>query len=235
MRISRISAGPDDSALPVSSNGHQFNDDAGSAIALWADTVQSQSLSIDSTSSSSSQTLSRPGTPKPGDPKLTGELFEAVKRNSIPLVEYLLDRVDINTRRPRDGRTALSFAAELGSVKMTKFLLDHGALVNIRQYTRTCADSKGPTFIGGRTPLHWAADSGASTKGEIIKLLLDHGANPNAATSAGRPALQFVCMQGDCKSARILLDRGADVNFRSFHHVRYSPHQHHHLMHLTFV
>ncbi|KAE8423773.1 ankyrin repeat-containing domain protein [Aspergillus pseudocaelatus] len=218
MRISRISAGPDDSALPVISNGHPFDDDAGSAIVLWANTVQSQSLLIDGTSTSSTQTLSRPGTPRPADPELARELFEAVKRNSIPLVEYLLDRVDINTRRPRDGRTALSFAAELGYVKMTKFLLDHGALVNIRQYTRTCADSKGPTFIGGRTPLHWAADSRASAKGEIIQLLLDHGANPNAATSAGRPALQFVCIQGDCKSARILLDRGADVNFRSFHH-----------------
>ncbi|OGM49646.1 hypothetical protein ABOM_001858 [Aspergillus bombycis] len=150
LRISGISAGPDDSALP------------------------------------------------PVDPELAQELFEVVKRGSIRLVELLLDRVDINTRRPRDGRTALSFAAELGNVKMTKFLLDHGARVDIRQYTRSCADSKGPTFVGGRTPLHWAADSGTSAKGEIIKLLLDHGANPNAATSAGRPALQFVCIQGDC-------------------------------------
>lgn len=104
---------------------------------------------------------------------------------------------------------------------MATHLLEHGASVFIRQYSRTCWEEDwGPHYLAGRVPLHWAASGGFS---EMVALLLKHGANPNSVNSIGRPALQDACWSEDLASVRVLLDHGADVNFRSFYYVCSKP------------
>lgn len=70
----------------------------------------------------------------------------------------------------------------------------------------------------GRFPLHWATIGNNSTA--IVKLLLDHGANPNARNTAGRTVLQEACKENAIGAVRVLLENGADVNGRSANHVR---------------
>jgi ankyrin repeat protein len=53
----------------------------------------------------------------------------------------------------------------------------------------------------------------------MVKLLLEHSANPNSANTIGRPALQEALSARDVQSVRLLLDSGADVNFRNFYFV----------------
>lgn len=62
----------------------------------------------------------------------------------------------------------------------------------------------------GTTPLHLAALFGSP---EMVALLLDYGASPNAVDKRGASPLMFAA--GDAKKVKLLLDRGADVHLRS--------------------
>ena len=58
-------------------------------------------------------------------------------------------------------------------------------------------------------PLHFAATNGDV---ELVSLLLDRGAEINAATQDGWTALHFACLRGNEGLVQLLLDRGADVS-----------------------
>lgn len=151
---------------------------------------------------------------KSTDPKYVEELIAAVRRRSILSVELLLQHIDVNARDLRDGRTAVSVAAEIGDVEITKLLISHGASVNIRQYSLSkrslgSALNERPVMVSGRLPICWAVTKRQSA---VVKLLLNHGASPNARTTAGRIVIQEACYANDPTSVRMLLEAGADVD-----------------------
>lgn len=151
---------------------------------------------------------------KSTDPKYVEELIAAVRRQSILSVELLLEHIDVNARDLRDGRTAISVAAEIGDVEITKLLIKHGASVNIRQYSLSkrslgSALNERPLMVSGRLPIYWAVTKRQSA---VVKLLLKYGASPNARTTAGRTVIQEACYMNDATSVRMLLEAGADID-----------------------
>ncbi|MGH9731018.1 MAG: ankyrin repeat domain-containing protein, partial [Candidatus Acidiferrales bacterium] len=58
----------------------------------------------------------------------------------------------------------------------------------------------------GHSPLHEAAAGG---KLEIARLLLDHGADPNARTDDGQTPLSMAESKGQTEPATLLRQRGA--------------------------
>lgn len=185
---------------------HNYDDDAGSAILQLA--------SVDKPLT----TISSQEVKKSSDPKLAEELMAAVRCRSTTLVELMLQCVDVNARDIRDGRTALSVAAELGNVEITELLLQNGAEANAHQYSLSKrfigkAFDERPMLVSGRHPIHWATIKKHSA---VVELLLQYGANPNARNTAGRSVLQDACMKRDSKSVRQLLQHGADVDARSY-------------------
>jgi len=57
-----------------------------------------------------------------------------------------------------------------------------------------------------QTPLHCAARMGHK---ELVKLLLEHKASPDSATTAGHTPLHISAREGHIHTIRILLDAGA--------------------------
>ncbi|KAJ4307754.1 hypothetical protein N0V84_012520 [Fusarium piperis] len=92
-----------------------------------------------------------------------------------------------------DSRTALSHAAQSGSIDTLKELMDWGAFPN-------SADAK------HRTPLSYASEIGRSSIVEI--LLRDRRVDPDAKDGLGRTPLSWAAVKGHKAIIKLLLDSG---------------------------
>jgi ankyrin repeat protein len=90
----------------------------------------------------------------------------AACRNDVPMVRYLLER-KADPNRATWGLSPLSQAARHNSAAVAEVLLAHGARVDSRD------------DFAGFTALHWAAATD-SPRADLVKLVLKHGADPNA-------------------------------------------------------
>jgi len=100
-----------------------------------------------------------------------------------------------NKAIPHGGETALLFAARSGDLDSAKLLIAAGSHVN-------------DTDAWGVSATVLAAHSGFT---EMVELLLDQGADPNAA-AAGFAALHEAIMRRDETMVTALLEHGADAN-----------------------
>jgi ankyrin repeat protein len=167
------------------------------------------------------------------------------QEDGVRVAQLLLDRgADVNTRH-NDHQTPLHFASYLGNIEIVRLLLDHGAdleaatdnmgekplhQVSYGEYRSQEDGVRVAQLLLGRgadvntrrkddqTPLHRASYFGNV---EIVHLLLDHGADLEAATgNMGEKPLHKVSYgkyrsQGDgVRVAQLLLDHGADVSTR---------------------
>ncbi len=62
-----------------------------------------------------------------------------------------------------------------------------------------------------RTPLHVASQNGHL---DVIRWLLDRGADVNALEVNGKTPLSLALDEGKIEASRLLLERGADANLR---------------------
>ncbi len=92
------------------------------------------------------------------------------------------------------GNTALMFAARAGSLESARLLVVAGSDVN-------------GLSAFGTSPAIMAVHGGNT---ELLKFLLDSGADPNSAAS-GHTALHAAILRGSYEAVQILLDRGADI------------------------
>ena len=107
--------------------------------------------------------------PQAPDPARQDAYLDAIRKGDAAAVKAVLDQgVEVDAKFRYD-RTALSFAADRGSVEIVKMLLERGADVNAKD-----------TFYNA-TPMVWALDKGHV---EIVRLLLEKGA------TGGEDALQ---------------------------------------------
>jgi ankyrin repeat protein len=98
---------------------------------------------------------------------------------------------------------------EVSAAKLVWLLLAHGADVNVQDKDK-------------RTPLQWAIELKMY---EITRVLLDRGAEHNVKNEGGKTALHLL-LEGESsdegdhipKLARLLLDRGVDVNAQDQNH-----------------
>jgi len=106
--------------------------------------------------------------------------------------------LDINTKIDKDGNTLLSLAVKNNDFELVCFLLDHKADPNI------VADN-----YQKLTPLHHAAINGNL---EMIKILLEAGANPNAKAGSNYTALHYAARECHTEIFYTLIKAGADPN-----------------------
>jgi ankyrin repeat protein len=107
----------------------------------------------------------------------------------------------IATAYTQDGWTSLHLAA---TPEIAAVLLDAGADIeapNLHKFA-------GP----GNRPLHGAT---YLNRPEVVRFLLERGADPNSRDNAGLTALHLAVGNGWLECARVLLDGGADPNART--------------------
>ena len=130
------------------------------------------------------------------------DFFEACALGDAARVSELVaaDR-ELANQYSGDGFTGLGFAAFFGHEEVARALLAMGA--NAQLAARNAL---------GVSPLHPAC---ASRSAGVVKLLLDHGADPNAVEGNGMTPLHTAAGAGDREIIAILLAAGADHSLRS--------------------
>ena len=121
----------------------------------------------------------------------------ACVNRSAAMVETLLDAGADPNATQWTGETPLITCARTGSVESVSSLLRHGADVNAKE-TRQ-----------GHTALMRAV---AGRYPDVVRALIEAGADPQARPKGAFTALLFAAQEGDLESARILLAAGVDVN-----------------------
>jgi len=143
-------------------------------------------------------------------------LYLACLNGSGAMIEKLLAAGADANATVTLGETALMTAAHTGNVEAAKVLLAHGAAVDAREQWR------------GQTALMWAV---SERHPEMVKELIGHGADVNARSAiqhwerqttaeprekwlppGGLTPLLFAARQGCLECARILAEKGADLN-----------------------
>lgn len=100
-------------------------------------------------------------------------------------------------RREKDGQAALEWALLQKNLQHAKIMLKAG--FNLATYKNT----NGMTMLE-----HFVTFS----ESDVVKFLLENGANANIKTKHGMPLLHFAAMNGNAEAVSLLLDHGADVN-----------------------
>ena len=106
-----------------------------------------------------------------------------------------------------EGWTPLHHAAEEGNLAIVKMLLEKGADVDAR------------TSRFGETPLMLACGlfgGGRNDAGKCARLLLEKGANANAATNDGVTPLMYAAHRGRVETVKLLLAKGAGAGSKDF-------------------
>jgi len=125
------------------------------------------------------------------------DIFEAAAFGDVDrLTELLGDEPSLVSSYSGDGFTALHFAAFFGRYEAAALLIERGAEV----------DAFGRGWMTG-TAMHSAV---SRVHGDVVRVLLDAGANPNVRQSAGWTPLHAAAMNGDVISVELLLAAGAD-------------------------
>lgn len=151
---------------------------------------------------------------------MSAELFDAIDQQDVARVAALLAQgVDPNTLLeeppywPPMGAAIEEIAWYDGSIEVVRLLIQHGADVNAWDGKNT------------GTPLHSAmlilhADMRIDNKDliqlELIQLLLEAGADPNAVSDTGESALRWAVEQGDLDMAKLFVRFGADKTIDKF-------------------
>ena len=168
--------------------------------------------------------------PPPPDQKAT-RLMEALRAGDQSAAKKLLseDPTVVNRRGP-GGSTPLMYAVLYGNAATVQLFLNNGADPNVKndagatalmwaagdlEKTRLLLDKKADANAKSddfRTPLIIAA--GFAGNASVVKLLLDHGADPSAQASClfgNTTPLAEAAYAGDAASVQLLLDHGADA------------------------
>jgi len=130
-------------------------------------------------------------------------VFEAAALGRTERLRELLDEDALRANAlGDDGFHPLGLACFFGHVDAARLLLERGADVNMlsrNEHIQTAAIHAGAASEG--------KDEG--TRYELVKLALEHGADPNLEQGGGFRAIDAARQNGDERVERLLLDRGA--------------------------
>ena len=154
-------------------------------------------------------------TPISKDPSLAG-LLQAVANNDVATAKRFLDAgIDPNgmeSAGPIVDRTPLVVAAGDHHVDMARLLIDHGATVTLQDRNGNLPLQRALAWPPNLE--HTSPEGSARWKArlELVQLLLDKGADVNAADWSLESPLRNAAYSGPVELAEDLIKRGANIN-----------------------
>ncbi len=121
-------------------------------------------------------------------------LFLAGKNGRLDLMELLIER-------GCDARTAGALFVAASDIAVLELLLDRGTPVNL-------------VGAGGFPPIVYVSRGDKGQRPDKVRLLLDHGADPNQRGPQGKTALHYAAKAGFDEVVALLLERGANPKLR---------------------
>jgi ankyrin repeat protein len=135
-------------------------------------------------------------------------ILAARRAGNSQTVKLLLERGSSAGERNSAGVSPIIAGAASGDLETVRLLLDAGARAD--DFPKSNDPPAALSAAGFRTPLMWAA---YHNNVPMVRLLLDHGADPNQSTYFGSP-LSHACWNDGFEAAALLLDRGASASAR---------------------
>lgn len=130
------------------------------------------------------------------------DIFDAAGTGDINQLQSLLAHdTGLANATAADGARPLHLACFFSQTQAAILLLKHSAQTDIAV-----------AAFGGVYPIHSAA---ASRSVDIIKSLLEAGADPNTTQNGGWTALHAAAKHGDLAMATLLLEHGADLSIKT--------------------
>ena len=120
-------------------------------------------------------------------------LHNAVRKNNLRRVDFLIKNGAEVDAKDENGRTPLHVASNINNLQIVELLTRNGAKVDAKDKN-------------GRTPLLGTDDL------EIVKLLLRAGADVNATDSNNNTLLSENAQEGNTEIVEYLINYGADLN-----------------------
>ena len=135
------------------------------------------------------------------DPEL--DVFEAAAFGRHDRLRELLDEDPSRANAlGDDGFHPLGLACFFGHLEAARILLDRGADVNAlstNEHVQTAAIHASAAAAGDE-----------ATRYELVKLALEHGADPNLRQGSGFRAIDAARQNGDSRVEQLLLEHGAE-------------------------
>ena len=148
-------------------------------------------------------------------------LMSASERGHVEVMKTLLDKGADFDAEDENGATALMLAAEEGCLEVVRLLLERGAFVNAKDkeyawtaLTRAACKGRSEVVKLLRDRVGKVTLTDAACLGDVgeVERLIKRGARINGQIPTGATPLMGAIRQGRLEVAKILLNKGADVN-----------------------
>lgn len=147
----------------------------------------------------------------------------------LDLLKILIEHNSDVNRKAENGCTPLLLAVEMEDIDVIKELLKNNADINLQNDEEVSPLTYSIYFQKDISIVKELLENGAKVEYttqkytplmiasnleniEVMKLLLEYGANVNTKTTDGQSALELAAIKGSKKSIDFLLENGADVN-----------------------